>query len=126
MKQSKWLVLFLCFLFADSAFALRCGTRLVDIGDYKEDVIAKCGDPRSIDSHVERRAVVSAVGLSQFNGYNSSAFPRTNINYGQQQYVEIDVIVEEWIYDFGHIRFQQYLRFENGRLIDIESKGRGH
>jgi hypothetical protein len=126
MKLSKWLVLSLCVFFAHPVFALRCKSELVDLGDIKEDVIAICGEPKSIDSHIERRAAISSIGQSQFNTNTAPTYPRANINYGQQQYIQIDVVVEEWIYDFGRTRFQQYLRFENGRLTDIQSKGRGH
>lgn len=126
MKQSKGLVLLICFLFAHPVFALRCRSSLVDIGDIKEDVIAICGEPKSIDTHIERRAIVNSVGQTQSNGNTAFVFPSTYVNQGQQQYTEIEVVVEEWVYDFGRTHFQQYLRFENGRLTDVESKSRRH
>ncbi len=126
MKQFKWLVLFLCFFFTHPVYALRCKSSLVDIGDIKEDVIAICGEPKSIDTHIERRTIVNSVGQSRFNGNTAIVFPRTYVNQGLQQYTEIDVVVEEWIYHFGHSQFQQYLRFENGRLTDVESQSRKH
>lgn len=123
MKKIKNLLLLLSVISSYPVFALRCGHQLVDLGDYKEDVIDKCGRPESIDVHIERR------GARNFVGGSSNLIQRyqngSSINYGQQQYVEIDVVVEEWIYNFGRRKLQQYLRFENGRLKEIKSLGRG-
>jgi hypothetical protein len=38
----------------------------------------------------------------------------------------VDIIVEEWVYNFGSSRLQQYLRFENGRLMEIRNLERGY
>jgi hypothetical protein len=114
MKQSKLLLLSLCILFSHPVFALRCGYTLVDIGNYKEEVIDKCGEPQSIESHIERRGVSNVVGQSQYYGN------------GTILYTEIEVVVEEWIYDFGRRKFKQYMRFENGRLTEIKDLGYAH
>ena len=37
-----------------------------------------------------------------------------------------EVKVETWIYNFGSMRFKQYLRFENDVLVEIKTLGRGH
>jgi Protein of unknown function (DUF2845) len=120
MKQSKLLLMSLCFLFSHPVFALRCGHTLVDLGNYKEEVIDKCGEPESIETHIEIRGVTN-----RFGGRTRPS-PGTSINFGQQQYTEIEVVVEEWIYDFGRRRFQKHLRFENGRLTEINDLGKGH
>lgn len=101
------LVLSLCCL--NTAYAMRCGHNLVIEGDYKNEVIARCGQPDSIESHTE---VVS----------RTIRFPYRTLDL--QEYVEIQV--EEWIYNLGPSRFQQYLRFENGILIEVKSLGRGY
>lgn len=122
MKQPTLLLLLLSLLFSRPVFALRCGNLLVELGNYKQMVMNKCGEPESIDSHIERRAVSNSEGLSQYYGNNASS----GINYGQQQYLEIDVVVDEWLYNFGRNRFQQLLRFENGKLIEIRELEYGH
>jgi hypothetical protein len=38
----------------------------------------------------------------------------------------IDVPVEEWTYDFGPQRFIQFLTFEDGRLVRVQSGDYGH
>jgi hypothetical protein len=118
MKRSRLLIISLCLLFSHPVFALRCGRALVDLGSYKEDVIDQCGEPESINTHIEIR------GVSDRFGARIPSSPGT-IKFGQQNWREIEVVVEEWIYDFGPRRFRQSLRFENGRLTDIKDLGRG-
>jgi hypothetical protein len=122
MSIAKISLFLFCLSISPPTFALRCGHELVDIGDNKNDVLDKCGDPESVDSHIERRGASNyanaRIGDGQYNRGNS-------LGYGQQHYIEIDVLVEEWVYDFGRRRLQQYLRFENGRLKEIKTMGRG-
>jgi len=108
MTRAKFLTLVLSLLFSNAIFALRCGNSLVDIGDYKHDVYEKCGAPESIDTHTE------VIG-------NTFHFPRRTIDL--ERYEEVQV--ETWIYNFGSMRFKQYLRFENGVLVKIKTLGRG-
>jgi len=101
------LVLSLCCL--NSAYAMRCGRNLVVEGDYIEEVIAQCGEPDSVQTHTE---VVS----------RTLRFPYRTLD--TTEYIEIQV--EEWVYNLGPSRFQQYLRFENGVLVEVKSLGRGY
>ncbi|MBP1149950.1 MULTISPECIES: DUF2845 domain-containing protein [Methylocaldum] len=104
-KRILFLGLYLS-LSAPSAWALRCGSLLVDTGDYKLEVLRKCGEPVFTDSRIELRYVKlygSGLELGQY----------------------VPVMIDEWTYDFGPNRFVQLLRFENGRLVDIESLGYG-
>ena len=109
MIQAKILIFLSSLFFLNAVFALRCGNSLVDIGDYKNDVYAKCGAPESIDTRTK------VIG-------NTFHFPFRTLDI--QQYEEVQV--ETWIYNFGSIRLQQYLRFENGVLVEIKSLGRGY
>ena len=119
MKRTGLLTLLLCLLFSDISYALRCGHALVEVGDYKYKVYEKCGEPDSIERHFERRVVQNSATIAPFSSQNT-------LRFGQQQYVEIEVLVEEWIYDFGRSRFHQLLRFENGVLTNITELGRGY
>jgi len=95
--------------FAGDALALRCGHKLVQIGDHKAEVLEKCGEPDSVD---ERRAIRGS---------------RFRHPYGA---LEIDhfeeILIEEWIYNFGPRKFQQFLEFENGELKKIKNLGYGY
>ena len=109
MKRARVLILLLSLLFSNAVFALRCGSSLVDIGDYKDDVYLKCGAPESIDTRTK------VIG-------NIFRFPKRTIDI--EQYEEVKV--ETWIYNFGSTRFKRYLRFENDVLVEIKTLGRGH
>jgi len=106
--------IFVGLFFAENALALRCGQELVKIGDYKTEVLDKCGSPESIETHTEYAS--QSYGARLHSKHLSSGQRR--------QYVE-EIKVEEWIYNFGRTRLKQYLRFENGRLTFIESLHRG-
>lgn len=125
MKRLNWSIFLLFFLFSGPLFALRCGHSLVQPGDYKADVVDKCGDPDSVESHYERRGIVNHADATQFNFSGQRRNPDNAFNYGQSNYAEIEVLVEEWTYDFGSVRLRKILRFENGRLTHIENLGRG-
>ena len=106
----KWFVLLGCLLLltVTEAQAFRCGRQLVQIGDRKLDVLEKCGEPE----WTEQR--------SAFRG------SRLRHPYGAltlDQYEE--VIIDEWIYNFGRRRFRQFLLFENGILKQIDDLGYG-
>ncbi|CAA9889773.1 conserved exported hypothetical protein [Candidatus Methylobacter favarea] len=108
MKHVNLWISLLCLLFSGTASALRCGHSLVNVGDYKDEVYAKCGEPDS----VALRTKIEGITLHH-----------PNRTLDLQQYEEVQV--EEWIYNFGSSRLRQYLRFENGQLIEIRDLGRG-
>ena len=85
-------------VFSSQAYTLRCGNKLVQIGDRKHKVLYICGEPTYSDYYDE----VSPV-----------------IPYLIQ---EIDV----WTYNFGSTKFMQELIFRNGRLHRINSLGYGY
>ncbi|WP_248804975.1 DUF2845 domain-containing protein [Pseudomonas sp. MWU13-2100] len=75
------------------ADTLRCGSRLISVGDRKSEVLDKCGEPRSQD----------------LVGYQRSFDRRTEVQ------------IEEWVYPQSG-GMVQYLRFVGGRLERIDSK----
>jgi hypothetical protein len=79
------------------AATLRCGSQLISAGDRAFEVQQKCGAPVS----------QSIIGSKEtFSG-----------NYRKSE----QVTVEEWIYGPDNGMYQ-YLRFEGGRLVKIDSK----
>lgn len=109
MKNSSTWVLVLSLCSFNAVSAMRCGHDLVELGDYKGDVLARCGEPESVETRTK------IIGSTLHH-------PRRTLDI--QQFEEIQI--EEWIYNFGASRLQQYLRFENGELKEIKSLGRGH
>lgn len=125
MKSLNCLVYICCMLVSMPLYALRCGQYLVEPGDYKEDVLESCGDPDSVHTHYERRSNGNRAAISQYNlNGQIMIFPNDSFNYGQFHYQDVEVLVEEWVYDFGSSRLRKLLRFENGKLIDIISLSR--
>lgn len=108
MKHIQLSVLLLGLVISNAAFALRCGHSVIDLGNRKNEVYDKCGEPASIET---RKKLVGRT------------IQNSNRTLGLQEYEEIEI--EEWIYDFGPRRLKQYLRFENGRLREIKNLGRG-
>ena len=45
--MKKIIFIFIVLLFAETAFALRCGNDLISIGDFKYKVLNSCGQPVS-------------------------------------------------------------------------------
>lgn len=79
------------------ASTLRCASQLISTGDRAFEVQQKCGAPIS----------QQVIGSKEtFSG-----------NYRQSE----EVRIEEWIYGPDNGMYQ-YLRFEGGRLVRIESK----
>jgi len=111
MKQRKLGLLLLLAMAHPPALAFYCGHDLVKEGDYKLQVLEKCGNPDYQESRVEYRSTV----------LRGSGLAQPGLDLIRQEPVTID----EWTYDFGPRRFMQWLHFENGRLILIKDLGYG-
>jgi hypothetical protein len=94
---------FIVLVAASPALALRCGNNIVDVGDSKIEVLAKCGEP----------ALKEEVG-EDFTRERDSRESRKAKRY-----------VEKWTYNFGSTRFIYVLTIRDGRVIDISSEDKG-
>lgn len=101
------LLVWVLILGAGSASAMRCGNQLVLIGDRFHDVLNKCGEPDAREERPERR---------YFRVFREGGFFE----------VLQEVTVEEWTYNLGPSMFIRILRFENGRLVEIETGEYGY
>ncbi|HEY8162328.1 MAG: DUF2845 domain-containing protein [Methylocystis sp.] len=98
------------------AKALRCGADLIVEGQSKFDVLLRCGAPSFVDGFSQY-----AIGVPNFvtprpldSYYLTYPFPMPR-----------EVLVEEWIYNFGPTQLMSALIFENGLLIRIGTLGYG-
>jgi hypothetical protein len=98
--------------FAPSAFAdaLRCGNRLVTLGDTRSAVLSICGDP----VEVETRTILRRPTFTR-NG---------RVFYLGEGFVEVPV--EIWTYNFGPYKLLRRVRFVDGQVDDIETLGYGY
>lgn len=111
-------------MFSPTAWAFRCNSYVIDTGMPKIEVMQKCGSPSSQDTHVEHR-VIRTRQSSQAD-YRSRDLLRNYRDRDSQEIErEIEVVIDEWIYNFGPTRFMQLLRFEDGRLVEIKDLGYG-
>jgi hypothetical protein len=94
----------------------RCpGGRLVSTGDAMYEVRRRCGDPDAVIQRTEKRKIKVKVR-------------RGNPAAEQEELTEereIEVLVDEWTYDFGADRFIRYVAFENARVVGVTTGGYG-
>jgi len=126
MKQTCYWLLLLGLMVSQTALALRCGSYVINEGMYKGEVYGKCGPATYADSHLETRGYNNNIQNQQNFGGRKKLYPDSSFSYGQNDYAQIDIVVDEWVYNFGPSRLQQYLRFENGRLVEIRNLERGY
>lgn len=107
-------------LAAHDAMALRCGTQVVAVGDFTAEVVSACGEPDHVEVWQEERI------FRDFSTYRSDAYGEDLHRNREPFLVKQQVIVERWTYNFGNTRLIRYLRFENGRLVDIEVGDHGY
>lgn len=92
------------------ADSFQCGTAVVGIGDTRDQVSAKCGNPSNIE-----RGTAFVPSVAWVNGVPVSAGNTL-----------IEVPVELWLYNFGPKQVMRRVRFESGRVVAIEILGYGH
>lgn len=97
-KLVFWTLIFT--LVYSPAHALRCGNKLVNVGDRKHKVLHVCGEPLYRDAYDRPVAVY---------GYS-------------HHYRSVDV----WTYNFGKKRFMRELIFEDGILRRINELDYGY
>ena len=120
LLQTLPLPLLACALLLASspAHALRCGSKLVLEGMLESEVLAHCGEP----------AVVRDLGFT-VRSYHPLAHrpPHGGVlfRYGPGHYYQ-EVLVTEYIYNFGPRKLMRRLRFEGGVLADVETLGYGY
>ena len=113
-------VLLLALFLAQPAAAFRCGTKLVKEGMHEQQVVAICGEPtairhlgyalRSYHPRVRRRPLP---GLTEYYYPGFGVFAQ-------------EVLITEYIYNFGPRKKMQRLLFEAGFLASIEPIGYGY
>lgn len=108
------------------ALAFRCNSYVIDVGMHKMEVMQKCGLPAARDYRTERRRI----GTRQMDQYavrlphpipSSANGVRNSLEFER----ETEIQIEEWVYNFGPQRFMQLLRFEDGRLKQIQDLAAG-
>ena len=118
-RASSIFTLALLFLLtAAPAEAFRCGSRIVKEDMHEAQVRRACGDPTTV-RHIGRTLRNVNVPIERnHGGWTTRHFP----GYGFTQ----EVIVTEYVYNFGPRKLMRRLVFEGGVLVSIESLGYGY
>lgn len=102
------------------AHAFRCGTKIVRDGMHEQQVIRACGEPTT------RRYIGRAVrGVDiPYVRYRTPGSPiyRTP-GYG---HFVTEVVITEYVYNFGPRKLMRRLLFEGGVLVQIDTIGYGY
>lgn len=103
MRLGHLLIALSLLLATSSAFALRCGNRVISNGDRDFQVSERCGEPFWTESWIGVDIV----------GRNSPLERQREIEW------------TDWYYNFGPRALMQRLRFRDGVLYAVESLGYG-
>jgi len=96
--------------------AVRCGNRLALPGYSAYEVRSLCGEPDAVSRSFVQRAI-TAPAACWTRHYEWVCGSSTDFI--------VTVEVEDWTYDFGRNQFIRILRFENGRLLRVDTGGYG-
>jgi hypothetical protein len=96
---------------ADHSFLCPDNTRRVRVGQHLMEVLRICGDPDFTSQRVEQRKYKYRTGRRCHCHHEEITEERV-----------IEVLVDDWVYDFGRNRHARYLRFENNFLASIGSR----
>ena len=114
-------LILVAMLATSPAHAFRCKSKIVVDGMHEQQVVAACGQPTTI-RHI-------GYALQAFDlGYRSH-YPGgigTGRSYPGYGNLHQQVIVTEYVYNFGPRKFMRRLIFEGGVLVTIESIGYGY
>ena len=99
-----------------NASIMRCGkTGLIHLGDSRYKVKSECDSPVDARQRIEYRTVRVRVPVA--------CADKKETGCGHWLERTVEVLVDEWTYDFGQKRFIQFLTFENGSLVHITHGG---
>lgn len=110
-----------CALFSPPAAAdsLRCGDRLASSGDSTYEVHSACGEPDAAVHRVEYRTVRIRVPAPCHDEHGCRRCDAEVVR-------TLEVVLDDWTYDFGRNRFIEYVHFEDGRLVSVREGSYGH
>jgi hypothetical protein len=107
-------------LAATPAEAFRCGSKLVIDGMHEQQVVAICGEPAT------RRHLGYAVRPYELRRRHELGSGWSRGYWRGPGGLSEEVIITEYVYNFGPRKLMQRLIFEGGILVEIEPIGYGY
>ena len=114
------IILIVALLAAEPAAAFRCGNKLVMDGMHEVQVVAICGRPTTL------RNLGYALRGYDFRYRRNSGPGWTEYRNPGYGYLTQEVIITEYVYNFGPRKLMRRLIFEGGVLVTIETIGYGY
>jgi len=112
--------LLLAAIVATPAHAFRCGNKIVIENMHEQQVLRACGEPASV-----RHLGYTLRNVDLYDRRDSSGTLSTR-RYSNYGYYTQEVVVTEYVYNFGPRKFMRRLRFEGAILVSIETIGYGY
>ncbi len=108
-----------------SAQALRCGTKVITEGDIQIKVLHYCGEPEYTNESVVYQLIrVPWWYDTERRGHRAATDWSTH--KGPTRQIEVEVLIEEWIYNFGPHKFMRRIRFKNGYVVRVDTLEYGY
>lgn len=107
-------------LAADPAYAFRCKSKLVKDGMHEQQVIAICGQPTT------RRDLGYSIRSLSYGWHRVTPGGIRRNYYPAYGNLQQQVILTEYVYNFGPRKLMRRLVFEGGVLVNIETIGYGY
>jgi len=108
----------IALLCSGPAHAFRCGNRIVAENMHESEVLRACGEPTTVRQIGRALRNVNVPITHRSGGWTTEYFPGYNLVQ--------EVIVTEYVYNFGPHKLMRRLVFEGGILVSIETLGYGY
>jgi len=105
------------------AMAMRCGNYLIDKGDTQAKVLKYCGQPAQTKGRLGLRS-----GVYLHSSARQGGNPETDLQFSRGHFIPYgrrEVLVEEWVFNFGPNKLMRRVIFENGVVEDVRELGYG-
>jgi hypothetical protein len=111
MKRLLSAVVLLALSWDAGAEAMECGNRLITQGDSLSKVASLCGNPTQVD----HTSIIRQASGGWVNGQWVAAAG-----------AQIEIPVEVWLYNLGPDKLMRQIRFEDGRVVKIDTLDYGY
>ena len=107
-------------LLSSEALAMRCGNKLITKGDAQAKVLKYCGEPVQKTQRLGLRGGV-------YRGTSNHVDTDGGFNRGYYYpYGYSEVVLEDWVFNFGPYKLMRRVTFADGFVEDIESLDYGY
>lgn len=113
-----------CLLLPLEAMAMRCGNRLINKGDTQAKVLKYCGQPAQTKGRLGLRS-----GVYLNSSARQGGDPEKDLLYSRGHFIPYgrrEVLVEDWVFNFGPNKLMRQVTFENGVVENVKELGYGY